>query len=123
MGTSNDGVALSLEERRLLAGLENRTGRDDPKFHTALTARSRTARLRSRRARDLAAVLLLLSGVALMIATFAVWPLVGALGVVIQAIALWLVVSRWGAVVVARVQRWYSAHRQVADPGSRSARR
>jgi VIT1/CCC1 family predicted Fe2+/Mn2+ transporter len=123
MGIFDEGGALSLEEQRLLAGLEDRTGRDDPKFQTALTAGSRRTRLHSRRARDMAAVLLLLVGAALMIATFAIWPLVGAVAIVIQAIALSLVVSRWGPVVAASVRRWSNHHLQLADPGSRPARR
>jgi VIT1/CCC1 family predicted Fe2+/Mn2+ transporter len=123
MGKSNDGVALTAEEQRLLAGLEDRAGRDAPRLHTALTVGSRTARLRSGRAGDIAVIVLLLAGAALMIATFAIWPLVGVVGVVIQAIALWLLASRWGPLVVARVQQWSTGHHQPADPGSRPARR
>jgi hypothetical protein len=123
MGISNDGAALTSDEQRLLARLEDRAGRDNPRLHTALTVGSRRVRLRSRRAGDVAAVLLLLAGTALMISTFAIWPLGGVLGVVIQAVALWLVVSRWGRPVVYRVQEWCNNHRQLTDPSSRPARR
>jgi len=123
MSRSNDGVALTLEEQRSLAGLEQRADRDDPRLHTALGAGSRTARFRSRRAGAIAPVLLLLAGAALMLATLAVWPLVGALGVVIQAIALWLAALRWGPLVATRVQQWRNDLHQPAGPGSRPARR
>jgi hypothetical protein len=123
MSKSNDGVALTLEEQRSLAGLEDRADRNDPKLHTALKAGSRTARFRFRRAGDLAAVLLLVAGAALMVATFATWPLVGALGVAVQAVALWLVASRWGPLVAARVQRWSTDLHQPAGPGSPPGRR
>jgi hypothetical protein len=75
------------------------------------------SRLCSRRARDIAAVVLFVAGAALMIATFAAWPLLGAVGVVIQAIAVWAVVSRWGSHAAARAQEWIDRHRRPADAG------
>jgi len=78
MSAPNDRVVLSIEERRTLAALEDRTRRDDPELTVLLTSGWRFARLYSLQLRNIAAGLCFIAGVALMLTTFVRWPPIGA---------------------------------------------
>jgi hypothetical protein len=99
MDTSRDRITLTSQERSVSADLEVRAGRSDPKLARSLTVGSHRgwARLRVRRDGDVAVLLLFAFGMVVMLATFARWPIVGAVGLVVQAIALNLVLARWAS--------------------------
>lgn len=115
MDTSHDKVILTTEERRILAVLEEGTGRRDLHRRLSLTAATCAARLRSSRRRPAGTVLLFVAGVALMVATFTRWPAVAVIGVVVQAGALWsgltLLAPHIGAWTSLRTGRSVSEHR------------
>jgi hypothetical protein len=122
MDTPRD-ITLTSEELRILAVLEGQAGCDDPNLELSLTTGSRAARLHSRRVVDIAAVLLFVAGVALMLATFAEWPIVGVAGVVVQAIALWVTFSRWTPRVGLGLRRWADIQWTQSDLADRPGRR
>jgi VIT1/CCC1 family predicted Fe2+/Mn2+ transporter len=106
MTTPNDHVTLSIEERRALAALDDRAGRDNPTLNASLTSGWRRARLHSRRVRNLAAALGFVAAAALMLATFVPLPAVAAAGLVVQVVCLQALLRRWGPPAGARVTRW-----------------
>ena len=113
MDTSRERITLTNEERRLLAELEARARHFHPELARSLTVGSPTwrARLRSHRVGRIAAIVLFSVGVALMLATFARWPIIAAVGVVLQVIALILVLARWAPRAGAAGRRWTQERR------------
>ena len=105
MNRPDDGVVLSIEERRALAALEDRTRRADPGLRVALASGWRFARLQSRRVLDIAAGPCFVAGVALMLATFVQWPALAVGGLVVQVISFRALLARWGPPLGAGVQR------------------
>ena len=96
MDTSRDKIPLTSQERRILADLEDRAGRSDPKLARSLTVGSLPwcARLGARRVEAISVMLLFAVGMAVMFATFTRWPIIAAVGLVLQAVALKLVLDR-----------------------------
>ena len=103
--------------------LEDQAGSHDPKLELSLTTGSPTTRLYTRRTVDIAAVLLFLGGVALMLVTFAEWPIVGVVGVVAQGIALWVISARWAPRLGVEVRRWAGNLPARPDSPDRPGRR
>ena len=115
MDTSHDRVTLTAEEQRIVAVLEEAAGHRRFRISTGIAARA--AGLLSRRMRDAGAILLLVAGMSLTVATFTRWPAVAVVGVAMQACALW-----WGLTRLApRVNAWASA-KQQAGTDHRSTR-
>ena len=112
MNTPDDRVALSIEERRALAALEDRVGRDDPKLKVSLTSGWSYAHLHSGRVRAIAAGLCFVAGIALMLATFVQWPAIAVAGLLLQVISLRALLTRWGPPVGQGVQRRISTRHQ-----------
>jgi hypothetical protein len=112
MNTPDDRVALTVEERRALAALEDRTGRDDPKFNASLGSSRLFARLHSRRVRDVAAGLSFAAGVALMLTTFVRWPAIAVIGIGVQLISFRALLARWGPPIGASIQQRLRARRE-----------
>ena len=106
MDTSRDRITLTSEELRILADLEDRASKADPKLELSLTVGSRMAWLRSRRLRDIAWISVFSVGIALMLATFATRPIVAAIGVIVQATALRRFLARWSPGAGATIARW-----------------
>ena len=118
MDTSHDRVALTAEERRIVAVLEKASGHHRRLFRLSTGIAARAAGLRSRRMGGSGAVLLLVAGASLMVATFTRWPAVAVVGVGMQAGALW-----WGLTRLARrVGAWTSAKKARAGSDQRSTR-
>lgn len=118
MDTSHDRVALTAEEHRILAVLDDASGHTSRRLRVLMAITARTAGLRSQRLRDAAAVLLFLGGAAIMVATFTRWLPVAAVGVVLQAGALWWALTRVAPGVHARI----SAKRTPASTDTGSSR-
>jgi hypothetical protein len=111
MDTSHDRVALTVEERRILAVLDEAAGHNGRRLRVLMALAARTAGLRSQKFRDGGAVLLFLGGAAIMVGTFTRWPLVAVIGVVMQASALWWALTR----LAPRVDAWISTKRTQAS--------
>jgi Protein of unknown function (DUF3040) len=108
MDSSRERITLTNEERRLLAELEKQARHFHPELARSLTVGSPTwrARLRSHRVGDIAAIVVFSVGVALMLATFARWPIIASVGVVLQVMALTVGLARWAPRVGAAFRRW-----------------
>jgi hypothetical protein len=105
MDTSHDRVALTAEEHRILAVLDDASGHNRRLLRVVMVLAARTAGLRSQRIRGAGAVLLFLGGAAIMVATFTRWLPVAAVGVVMQACALWWAITRLAPRVDARISK------------------
>jgi len=114
MDAPQDPLALSIEERRLLAALEQQTAHDDPKLHASLTTGRPATLAGSQRLRATAEVLCFVAGIALMMATFVQWPAIAVIGLVLQMFGLWALLTRWGPLASKGVQQWIKTRQDKA---------
>jgi hypothetical protein len=117
MDTSHDRVTLTAEEQRILAVLDEASGRSGRRLRFSMGLAARAAGLRSRKTRDAGAALLFLVGAALMVGTFTRWLPAAVAGVAMQTCALWLALTRLSPAVNTWITARTTESRSDTGPG------